>query len=133
MSERAVPSAEKISEVFFMCLYMARWLHVFGEPMPELNGRVTYYWRMPYCDRIVTWSRLNNVHTLCVNTHANPRCVQHMSWLHNKDGLVHIVKLSNDLTMIEAAYSIWNMFKDDRIKQLEGFDVGGVTTYADCL
>lgn len=108
---------------------MSKWLQVLCDTIasiaPTGASVITHYWYIPHTKLVIMFSAvklpMDCYYTFSVKENIN-NSVHFMTW-HNVFGVSEIVKVSENTEFINQAYECWKLFKDLRIRELEGFSV----------
>lgn len=117
----------KLLKQFDDAVTMCKWLHALCDTIvsvaPTGVAVNTHYWCIPHTNMVMMFSvaelPMDCYYTFSVKENANNN-VHFITW-HNIFGVSEIIKVSENIELLSQAYECWKLFKDLRIKELEGF------------
>ena len=115
----------ELRELFRESLDMSDWLCALcnAEEYVTQHGIpvVTYHWDIPHTDVVIALVVDGNVDcNIYTSSVKRGSVVEYIVW-RICNGVAEILKVSDTLSNIHHAYKCWKMFRDMRVRELEGF------------
>lgn len=115
----------ELRELFRESLDMSDWLYSLcnAEEYVTQHGIpvVTYHWDVPHTDVVIALGVAENVdYNVYTSSVKRGSVVEYIVW-RVCGCVIEILKVSDTLSNIHHAYECWKIFRDMRIRELEGF------------